>query len=111
MRGRQPKVLWKGQPLFGARAPKPAAAPLDMPPIGALLPGLAAPKAAPKLKLTMPTQSELKGQADCHNYLTRLTYGDRATFAGPVEWTKDGVPDFGRPQPVGTPIPVPAGEK
>ena len=40
----------------------------------------------------------------------KITYGDRATFAQPIKWQADGLPDFGVPQPAGTPIAVPAGE-
>lgn len=42
---------------------------------------------------------------------SNITYADRATFAQPITWTQDGLPDFGLPQPAGTPLPVPSGEK
>ena len=34
---------------------------------------------------------------------------NRAIFTQPFNWTDDGMPDFGRPQPLGRPIPEPRG--
>jgi GH43 family beta-xylosidase len=36
--------------------------------------------------------------------------GHRSPRAQPIHWRADGTPDFGRPIPVGTPIPRPSGE-
>jgi GH43 family beta-xylosidase len=37
--------------------------------------------------------------------------GRRSPRAQPFHWRADGTPDFGRPIPVGTPIPAPSGER
>jgi len=42
---------------------------------------------------------------------TNTTYADRTTRAQPFTWRPDGTPDFGRPLPIDTAIPVPSGEK
>jgi GH43 family beta-xylosidase len=35
----------------------------------------------------------------------------RAPRAQPFTWKPDGTPDFGRPVPLGTPLPAPSGER